>query len=54
MKKELQAKTARSRTEFRMVQGEMGLFDPSKERLLGLVVERIIHYPNRFKLLKVT
>jgi RNA-directed DNA polymerase len=40
MKKQLQAKTAKSRTEFRMVQGELGLFDPSEENLIELVVER--------------
>ncbi len=40
MKKQLQAKSGRNRMEFRMVQGELGLFEPSEENLIELVVER--------------
>lgn len=40
MKNRLQAGTAKSRTELCMVQGELGLFDPSEKNLIELVVER--------------
>lgn len=40
MKKRLQAGAVKNRTEFHMVQGELGLFDPDEDSLIESVVER--------------